>query len=53
MDYWFYFLHKAIELTHPNSVITFITSRYWLKSTGAKKLIKSVLGDKTIKKLKS
>lgn len=42
MDYWFYFLHKAIELTHPNSVITFITSRYWLKSTGAKKLIKHI-----------
>ena len=39
MDYWFYFLHKAIELSYNNSILTFITSRYWLKSTGAKKLI--------------
>ncbi|GHV87866.1 hypothetical protein AGMMS50267_02260 [Spirochaetia bacterium] len=42
MDYWFYFLHKAIDLTSGNGIITFITSRYWLNSTGATKLIKRV-----------
>lgn len=32
-------INKAIELSYNNSILTFITSRYWLKSTGAKKLI--------------
>jgi adenine-specific DNA-methyltransferase len=40
MDFWFYFLHKSIELS--KSEICFITSRYWLNSQGAKKLIKRV-----------
>ena len=42
MDFWFYFLHKAIELIKDKGVISFITSRYWLNSQGAKKLIKRV-----------
>jgi hypothetical protein len=40
MDFWFYFLHKAIDLS--KSEICFITSRYWLNSQGAKKLINRV-----------
>lgn len=40
MDFWFYFLHKAIDLS--SSEICFITSRYWLNSQGAKKLINRV-----------
>ena len=39
MDYWFYFLHKAMDITKEDSNIAFITSRYWLNSQGAKKLI--------------
>ena len=39
MDYWYYFLHKAIDLTNKDGKICFITPRYWLNSTGAKKLI--------------
>lgn len=42
MDFWYYFLHKAIELSKYNGTISFITSRYWLNSTGAKKLIMDV-----------
>jgi len=42
MDFWFYFLHKAIDISSPKAVITFITSRYWLNSQGAKKLINRV-----------
>ena len=42
MDYWYYFLHKAIEITYRKSIICFITSRYWINSSGAKKLIKHV-----------
>lgn len=40
MDFWFYFLHKSIDLS--KSEICFITSRYWLNSQGAKKLITRV-----------
>ncbi|MBQ1176457.1 MAG: N-6 DNA methylase [Paludibacteraceae bacterium] len=42
MDYWYYFLHKAIELISDSGIISFITSRYWINSTGAKKIIKHV-----------
>jgi len=42
MDFWFYFLHKAIDLIKDKGVVSFITSRYWLNSQGAKKLIKRV-----------
>ncbi len=39
MDFWYYFLHKAIDIIPDNGTITFITPRYWLNSSGAKKLI--------------
>lgn len=42
MDYWFYFMHLAMDYVNKNGVINFITSRYWLHSTGATKLIKRV-----------
>lgn len=42
MDYWYYFLHKAIDVVKPDGVICYITSRYWINSTGAKKLIERV-----------
>ncbi|MCK4654101.1 MAG: Eco57I restriction-modification methylase domain-containing protein, partial [Candidatus Cloacimonetes bacterium] len=42
MDYWFYFLHKAIGIARRDSIITYITSRYWLNSSGAKKIIQHV-----------
>lgn len=42
MDFWFYFLHKAIDLTKDNGAISYITSRYWINSRGAAKLIKRV-----------
>jgi hypothetical protein len=42
MDFWFYFLHLAIDLTSDNSIISFITSRYWINSQGAKKIISRV-----------
>ena len=42
MDFWFYFLHKAIDLCKNEGIISFITSRYWINSTGASKLIRRV-----------
>lgn len=48
MDYWFYFMHKAIEICKPKGIICFITSRYWINSTGAKKLISQIKREASI-----
>ena len=39
MNYWYFFLHKSIDIVSNNGIISFITSRYWLNSSGARKLI--------------
>lgn len=40
MDYWYYFLHRALDISHDAGTISFITSRYWIQSAGSKKLIR-------------
>ena len=42
MDYWYFFLHKAMDIVGKSGVVSYITSRYWLNSSGAKKLIRKV-----------
>ena len=42
MDYWYYFLHRALGIVSETGVIGYITSRYWLNSSGAKKLIRHI-----------
>jgi len=42
MDYWYYFLHKATDIARPGGHISYITSRYWLRSQGARKLIRRI-----------
>ncbi len=42
MDYWYYFLHKAIDVVRDKGVISYITSRYWINSSGASRLIERV-----------
>ena len=42
MDFWYFFLHLSIDLLKENGVINFITSKYWLNSSGAKRLIKRI-----------
>ena len=43
MNYWYFFLHKAIDIVvNKSGVVSYITSRYWLNSSGAKKLIRRV-----------
>ena len=42
MDYWYFFLHRAIDVTKPSGHISFIVPSYWLKSSGASKLISRV-----------
>lgn len=42
MDYWYYFLHRALELARPGGIVAFITPKYWLHSRGAAKLIRHI-----------
>ncbi|GAB5452319.1 MAG: hypothetical protein Hals2KO_26470 [Halioglobus sp.] len=42
MDYWYFFLHRAFELGSQEGIIAFITSRYWINSSGSKNLIKHI-----------
>lgn len=42
MDYWFFFLHRAFDITKQDGVVAFITSRYWINSAGSKKLIRRI-----------
>ena len=46
MNFWYYFLHKAIDKSNDNAIISFITSRYWITSTGSKSLIKRIKDSK-------
>ena len=39
MDYWFFFMHRSIDLIRRGGTIAYITSRYWIESAGAQKLI--------------
>jgi adenine-specific DNA-methyltransferase len=39
MDFWYFFLHLAIDITKEGGLISFITPSYWLSSTGSSKLI--------------
>jgi adenine-specific DNA-methyltransferase len=39
MDYWFYFLHRGLDLLKENGRLAFIVNSYWSASSGAKKLI--------------
>ena len=42
MDFWYYFLHKAIEIKSTTGVINYITPSYWIISQGSNKLIKRI-----------
>ena len=48
MDYWFYFLHKAMDIVRERGFVEYITHRYWINSDGAKKLIKRINDELTI-----
>ncbi|MCK9314383.1 MAG: Eco57I restriction-modification methylase domain-containing protein, partial [Methanocorpusculum sp.] len=38
MDYYYFFFHKAIDITNQMATITYITTNYYPTATGAKKL---------------
>ncbi|MDO8658730.1 MAG: TaqI-like C-terminal specificity domain-containing protein, partial [Candidatus Levybacteria bacterium] len=39
MDFWYFFLHRSIEILKDKGIMGFITNSYFLKSAGATKLI--------------
>ncbi|MFH1008814.1 MAG: N-6 DNA methylase [Candidatus Latescibacterota bacterium] len=49
MDYWYFFLHKAYEITAPNGVNTFITPNYWVTAQGGKKIRNRIANDYRIR----
>ncbi len=49
MNYWYYFLYKAIDKSNSQGTIAFITNRYWINSFGAKKLIHKINSELFIK----
>lgn len=42
MDFWYFFLHRAIDVVKDGGFIGFITNSYFLKSEGASKLIERI-----------
>ena len=48
MDFWYYFVHKAIDILKPNGYLGFITNSYWMKSDGASKLINRIEKELTL-----
>lgn len=49
MDLWYFFLHRAILITKPAGLISFIVPSYWLKGSGASKLRRHLREDCTFR----
>ena len=48
MDFWYYFVHRGIDILKPNGYLAFITNSYWMRSDGASKLIDRIEKEFTI-----
>lgn len=51
MDLWYYFLHRAIDITKNGGRIGLITNSYWVKSDGASKLIERIKNNITFERV--
>lgn len=49
MDFWYYFVHRGIDILKPNGYLAFITNSYWMRSDGASKLINRIEKELTVK----
>ena len=38
MDYFYFFVEKAVELLEERGILVYLTTNYWLKADSAKKL---------------
>ncbi len=48
MDFWYYFVHRGIDILMPNGFLAFITNSYWMRSDGASKLIDRIEKELTV-----
>jgi adenine-specific DNA-methyltransferase len=46
MDYFYYFIYKAVEMLRPGGVLSYVTTSYFITADGAKKL-RSFLSENT------
>lgn len=51
MDYWYYFLHRGLDLLKPNGRLSFIVNSYWTASSGAEKLIERLERETTFEEI--
>ena len=51
MDYWYYFVHRGIELLKIGGQLSFITNSYWISGKSAKKLISHIMEECAILEL--
>lgn len=51
MDLWYFFLHLAFDITKTAGILSYITTSYWMKSDGSRKLINRIYNDKTLNEL--
>ena len=42
MDFWYYFVHRGLELLQPGGRLSFIVGSYWTSGSGAGKLIQAL-----------
>jgi adenine-specific DNA-methyltransferase len=47
MDFWYYFVHRGIDILKDNGYLSYITNSYWMKSDGASKLINRLKSEMT------
>lgn len=45
MDYWYFFLHNAYEMTNEIGIVSYITPNYWITAQGGKKLRNRIVND--------
>jgi adenine-specific DNA-methyltransferase len=48
MDFWYYFIHRGIDILKSNGYLAFITNSYWMRSDGASKLIDRIEKELTV-----
>ena len=51
MDYWYYFLHRGLDLLRENGRLSFIVNSYWTASAGAAKLIQRLEQETTLEEI--
>jgi adenine-specific DNA-methyltransferase len=48
MDYWYFFLHRAYQLSNIYGITSFITPNYWITAKGAKKVRSRIVNEYSV-----